>query len=239
MSDILFMSHAGGGGLPPSLRHGLVVWYDPYRQVQTTGEAKTLTDYSGAGNHATLGATSEASTDDPAWTGNSLEFTTDDFVVSDVIPGLNMGGAWTLMMAKKFPTGNIDGNLLSLGNPASSAYGMQIRSGKIYRSMDWNSDPVDGIFYSASSEILAVCSDGSSITGENLTDGTTITGSNPLPDKPTRIGIGVYARLAMDVKVVRTSVYGFLAWNRCLSQAERHQAGAYLKRILNGRGVTI
>ncbi len=87
-SDLLMMS-AGGGGLPPSLRRGLVAWYDPWRQVNTTGEAQTLTDYSGHGNHGTLGATDSASTDDPAWTGNSLQFDGVDDIVN--INGVHTG----------------------------------------------------------------------------------------------------------------------------------------------------
>ena len=44
------------------------------------GAGQVLTDYSGNGNHGTLGANSGSSTDDPTWTPQGLSFDGGDFV---------------------------------------------------------------------------------------------------------------------------------------------------------------
>src|SRR5919106_151326 len=66
---------AKGAGLPIIVQDGLVAeWrFDD-------GSGQVLTDYSGNGNHGTLGANSGSSTDDPTWTAQGLSFDGGDFV---------------------------------------------------------------------------------------------------------------------------------------------------------------
>lgn len=79
MSDLLLMR---GGGLRSLLSTpGLVACYLPYLQVAQSLTGQTLLDYSPAGNHAQLGSTTGADTNDPSWGTNALTFGGDDYCV--------------------------------------------------------------------------------------------------------------------------------------------------------------
>jgi hypothetical protein len=62
-------------------RDGLVALY-----LFNEGAGQVLTDYSGNGNHGTLGSTTGDDTNDPTWTREGLAFETDDYVV---LPDVN------------------------------------------------------------------------------------------------------------------------------------------------------
>lgn len=55
------------------------------------GSGQVLTDYSGNGYHGTLGSTAGDDTNDPAWTGQGLAFTADDYVGCGTAAGLDVG----------------------------------------------------------------------------------------------------------------------------------------------------
>lgn len=79
MSDLLLMR---GSPLRSILSTpGLVACYLPYLQVAQSATGQSLIDYSPAANHAQLGSTTGADTNDPAWGTNALVFDgTDDYV---------------------------------------------------------------------------------------------------------------------------------------------------------------
>ena len=61
---------------------GLVACYYPGLQVDQSLTGQTLLDYSPAGNHAQLGSTAGADTNDPSWGTNALTFGGDDYCVT-------------------------------------------------------------------------------------------------------------------------------------------------------------
>src|ERR687897_3703927 len=65
---------AKGAGLPIIVQDGLVAeWrFDD-------GSGQVLTDYSGNGNHGTLGANSSVGADDPTWIPEGLSFASGGF----------------------------------------------------------------------------------------------------------------------------------------------------------------
>ena len=82
-NDLIIILNRGGGGLN-SLQKipGLVAAYFPLFQVQQGTTGQTLVDYSGKGNNALLGSTSDADTNDPTWGGSYLTFNGIDQYIS-------------------------------------------------------------------------------------------------------------------------------------------------------------
>lgn len=79
MSDLLLMR---GSPLRQLLStSGLVACYLPYLQVAQGLTGQTLIDYSPQGNHAQIGSTAGADTNDPSWGTNALTFGGDDYCV--------------------------------------------------------------------------------------------------------------------------------------------------------------
>ena len=62
------------------VRAGLVAWYK-----FNEGQGQRLVDWSGYGNHGTLGSSDGADTNDPAWTNRGLVFGADDYAVTPLL----------------------------------------------------------------------------------------------------------------------------------------------------------
>ena len=82
-NDLIIILNRGGGGLN-SLQKipGLIAAYFPLFQVQQGTTGQTLVDYSGKGNNALLGSTSDADTNDPTWGDSYLTFNGIDQYIS-------------------------------------------------------------------------------------------------------------------------------------------------------------
>ncbi len=79
MSDLLLMASSPFRQILST--PGLVACYLPYLQVAQSATGQSLIDYSPAGNHAQLGSTAGADTNDPSWGTNALTFGGDDYCV--------------------------------------------------------------------------------------------------------------------------------------------------------------
>jgi len=250
MSDLLLMSSAGGGGLPPSLRRGLVAWYDPWRQVNTTGEAQTLTDYSGLGNHGTLGATTSASTDDPAWTGNSLKFDGVDDVVPIVwnpMPWNTQNGNSVMVVFKTAPDETGYYAVLGSANRRAAltySYDNQdIRVGYSIPGMGEFALSMGGAFndqilcVGAKQDVLSATVEVSLyLAGVKSAFRSIAGGWTDNNYKFTHIGYGIYS---ISLTRAKGDIYLVLSWDRPLTDGEFAQAYAWAKRTLAPRGVTI
>ncbi|NMC35029.1 MAG: hypothetical protein GYA36_21620 [Veillonellaceae bacterium] len=64
---------------------------------------QTSLDYSGNGNHLTLGATTNASTDDPAFTGTAWSFDGGDYMFKETPAGLSGCTGMTMIHVVSFP----------------------------------------------------------------------------------------------------------------------------------------
>ena len=79
--------------------------YDPYKQIQagaTSGQQ--LLDYSGNGNHATLGATSSVEASDPTFTTTSLSFDADAIVTLPSFADIDLTKKFTIATAFRVGT---------------------------------------------------------------------------------------------------------------------------------------
>jgi len=83
MSDLLLMASSPLRQLLST--PGLVACYLPYLQIAQSATGQSLIDYSGKGNHAQLGSTAGADTNDPSWGTNALTFGGDDYCVMPTI----------------------------------------------------------------------------------------------------------------------------------------------------------
>jgi len=92
--------------------NGLVALYDPYRDAygltpEQRALLQTAKDYSGNGNHLTLGADTNASTDDPAYTGTAWSFDGGDFLLGPTTAmWSNTAGMTVLCIANPTRTSN-------------------------------------------------------------------------------------------------------------------------------------
>lgn len=240
MSDLLLMSSAGGGGLPPNLRKGLVAWYDPWRQVQRAETGQTLIDYSGHGNSGTLGATDAVSTDDPAWTGNSLKFITDDYCLSPVLP-FNLSSEFTVYFVSLAGNGGVS---VCLANSGDGGYYVSARQyvnactftvTNSWASKSFNI-PVKGSGYT---NVIKLAQSSNALHGAVLNVGAYITGDKCTGNLPAHLSIGALARHVVDNFVPSLSFYFCMVYGRYLSPAEDAQMLPYIRRLMASRGVTI
>jgi hypothetical protein len=97
---------------------GLQVYY-----LFSEGSGQTLNDFSGLGNHGTLGSTAGADTNDPTWATAGLSFSTDDYVMSANHVSTRPD-AWTVCAALQFTAAVDDQPLIGWGPISNSRPGI-------------------------------------------------------------------------------------------------------------------
>lgn len=229
-------------GIP---RNGLVGWWK-----FNDGSGQTLKDYSGKGNHGTLGADSGASTDDPTWTSQGLSFDGGDYVKgsTDIIPVTYLvavkitanGSAADGLLCYCKETLQYYGNFIADTRAVSMKTMLQvgIGGGDYYRmSANASNIALDQVaLFSATINPTTGLGDmyknGTKIASTVYTTGSWIsTGSNG------KFSLGAISTGTSGF--LTGSIYYALAYNRALTAFEHKQVYKIIKRELSARGVTL
>jgi len=236
-------------GLP---RNGLVALYDPYRDAYGLDEAgraalQTATDYSGRGNHATYGATTGASTDDPTNTGTAWSFDGGDFLTRTAIPASTMPFP-SLAIVFKTPASWANGALFSTQGLNGSGFGIRGNgNGKLLLNVKpsagnsyyfimnsvsantWHSV----VFAHGPAPMLAL--DGVVKSSYTVAEGSPLVAISE--HSSLEIGKG---QVGMASVTYCTSEIGLVAlYGRTLILAEITRSYLYLKGLMASRGVTL
>ncbi len=239
----------GSSGLP---RNGLVALYDPYRDaygLDATGRAalQTGVDYSGRGNTLTYGATTGASTDDPANTGTAWSLDGGDFLQAAHSATLDLGGLSCAVVFKRNATGVWE-TLFSKGNIGSGAgTALYFRNSSPYlRILFWTGGSTNYTLDHTSEVAKDVyhCVTLSMFTGAQAMyiDGVQVaTGTTPWTESAVKntsvLNIGYESSTGG-----RYFFNGFIPsvniWNRPLSAPEHARIARTLKGMMQQRGLT-
>lgn len=231
------------GGSPPSwMKNALVAYYDPYRQYVTTGASQTLLDYSGRGNHGTLGASTSAGADDPSFTGTALSFDgVDDFVGLPTITAPSDAGVTAIAVVKKTNT---------------AANQTIATSGGYYRWYFANDNTTIQFRYRLTDTSYATASLGLLGTrtqdwnvlmwAANSTTDILVSGINGTYASISHAG-GIYSNNTVTPVIAYDSSFGYLTgklaffgfWKTLFSAGTYARAYTYLKSLMASRGVTV
>jgi hypothetical protein len=212
---------------------------------------QTGTDYSGNGNHLTLGATTNASTDDPAYTGTAWSFDGGDYLKAADSATLDVGQFSVIGVAKIAPSANVS----ALWDKSLST-GTTVGCGAIFRT----SDPYfvlytyDTSLHRTGGTVANVRDDAWHTIG-----GTMRSGAQAIYVDGVKVASDtlVYAEDSVQnsypiVVFAQNSGYGptpgtfstgslaFLAiWNRALASSEYLRAYQNIKGLMAQRGITL
>lgn len=245
MSDLLLMS-------PPGLpRNGLVALWDPYRDAYGLDAAaraalQTGVDYSGNGNTLTYGASTGASTDDPAFTGTAWSFDGGDYLGLGSVSAIqSLTTNFTVMSVS---TANSAGDVVMFCSGRGSVSGFSVRmrpsasgghvfaKSKVVNCIS-NITPVNG----ANEHVVwTVGSDNKArlYVGGVLKYTDTNTEACLATAFPAFIGANADSVGTLAFSVA-TNCYMTAIWSRALTDSEVARAYSYIKSLMAGRGVTV
>lgn len=216
-------------------RGSLAPWHPGYTQ-------SLYNQYGSIGNGA-LGSTTEADTNDPVFTGQSLLFATDDYVRLPY--SIDANGDFTVFVVVKR-----DGNpaaeegFWSLGNSAADtpaiAVSMHVtRAIGVFVRNDAGDSALDSLAF-AGTGYFCICfkKQGASFTLKLLPANTTLTVNGSGNFTINRCGLGALLRVAV-ANYLNGEIAACLEYNRALSDEEDTRVYKYLKAILADRGITI
>jgi hypothetical protein len=203
---------------------------------------QTATDYSGRGNSLTLGATTGASTDDPAYTGVGLLFAVD-FAKSGNLTGVTMAGDWSLPIVLK-PSGTT-GAIVSLADATAADQYQAIEFNgstkvRIHTKNGATDTTSDDLTVSNSTvQMLSLVSSGNTITLKLMNTGASVSATNAAPTGTPRLVVGglgtsTIGTLADGLNVNLLALYG-----RALSVSEETRIYRHVKSLFAGRGVAV
>jgi hypothetical protein len=224
---------AKGAGLPIIVQDGLVAeWrFDD-------GSGQVLTDYSGNGNHGTLGANSGSSTDDPTWTAQGLSFDGGDFV--SFADNLGISGTQARTVIFVADTASLNRFAVEWIGDGGAGRRWTFRdqgSGDELRLEISGAGYTSALAPTGALRFMACTQSGANInTGVIYLDGVAeaIT-TSALINTIGNFSIGTLIGVSYHTATV---AYG-LVYNRALSAAEIAQNRQALKTILAARGVTL
>jgi len=211
------------------------------------GTLQTSLDYSGNGNHLTLGATTSASTDDPAFTGTAWSFDGGDFLTRTAIPASTMPFP-SLAIVFKTPASWANGALFSTQGLNGSGFGIRGNgNGKLLLNVKpsagnsyyfimnsvsantWHSV----VFAHGPAPMLAL--DGVVKSSYTVAEGSPLVAISE--HSSLEIGKG---QVGMASVTYCTSEIGLVAlYGRTLILAEITRSYLYLKGLMASRGVTL
>lgn len=247
MSDLLLMAKSPLASILST--SGLVACYLPYLQIAQGATGQSLIDYSPAGNHAQLGSTTGADTNDPTWGSNALVFDGDDYCVlpSTLFDSFPDGTEATLIAVFKtsddITTQQEIFDLGDLSSPASfNGYRILIANSKISAQYGGDTERKTCVSSNLLSTQTVHCVSATYTPTciRILLDGTL--SSQEIVDnslnKPTFGAIGAEFPSKSFLKD-GGEIYGALAINRAVSVFEQHLLLNTLKTLLAGQGVTL
>ncbi len=203
---------------------------------------QTGTDYSGNGNHLTLGANTNASTDDPAYTGVSMLHAAD-YLLSGNLAGITMAGDWTLPLICK-PSGTAN-TLVSLASAAAADQYQAIEyngSTKV-RIKTVNGSTVttsDDLTVSATAvQMLLLTSFGGTLTLKRMDTGTSVTAANASPTGTPRLCVGALGTSTVTSSADALEWHLLPIYGRALTAGEAARTYTYAKSLMAQRGVTV
>lgn len=228
---------------------GLVAWYDPGRQILEGTTGQQLLDYSGNGNHAQLGSTAGADTNDPSW-NNGLSFGGDDYcVLTD--NAMTKPDNFTIITVVKLNNTTFASRPCfgwSTSSDYVPAFYLNTATGKTKFMGNTTNTSVIEYPLQASDLIHRVISFGvkgkeigSLTTAELWTNGLKQTPTNiidtgtQLNKNTVRIGYG-YSGTLMQAMQTQSMT---LLYDRVLLPSEQIYTYNYLKKLMSQRGITI
>lgn len=215
-----------------------------YPYAPPSGLPQSLTDYSGHGNTFQLGSAAGSDTNDPAWSGNGLAFSTDDYAKSSspAFDDMQAFTCITVLNSASYTTWkeifwknerkleiNTTGNMQFVQKIGTIYFGATT-----YNSMVANKPTIVGMSYNAITSItppkIYIDNVKQMITTVNAVPGQIVS------DKDTDLFIG---NLATAGQGVNGTIYLQAWYNRVLPDAEYMQAYNGLRRLMSARGVVI
>lgn len=218
----------------------------PAYQVTTTLQTAEsgLIDLTGNGYHLQRGATTGAEASDPTVLGPGLSFDGGDGAFTADI-GINKNNPFTILFPCK-PSGS-SGTLIALTDSATASTKFQrlmfsagnaVKAGSAAGGAESLSDAltVDGTAY----QVLALTSDGTTLTAKRMDTGASVTVADTNPDGNARLGIGCTAGSTPMANLASALIaLEPVAHNRLLSNAEIQRAYRAVKSVWAGYGVTV
>jgi len=213
------------------------------------GTLQTLTDYSGHSNTGTLGASTDVGADDPSFTGTSLLFGGDDYVVTTVTPAkLDANLPMTMLAVFKVPafTGATQ-RVVSFSNVSGLAPAYNGRA-LLFKSSD--NLKLSAHSY-ASSDIFSsqTVTAGDIIVGAMRYDGSkqSVFVNGVKYDEKDAPSVTLHAdsnlRLGRSQDLsgffTNSDIHLCAVWQQSLSEPEMMRVYLYLKSLMAGRGVTV
>jgi hypothetical protein len=216
-----------------------------YVATSTLQSESGLLDISGNGYHLSRGSNSSAAdSNDPTVLGPGLSATTDDGANTAAL-SLDKASAFTVLWIGK-PSGST-GTLFSLTDSATASTKYQrvaysesgaVKIGSAAGGAESLSDAltVDATAY----QVLALTSDGTTLTLKRMDTGTSVTVADTNPDGNARFALFSTAGSTLCANPCDAAIaLGDLPYNRALSSAELTRAYRYLKSQWASRGIVV
>lgn len=240
--SILLLNPKKKTGLP---KNGLVALYDAGRQILEGTTGQQLIDYSGRGNHAQLGSTSGADTNDPSWSGAGLAFGADDYCNSSITKNtFNWNSGHTVISVCKNPSSNgylkflwYVGNHVSL-SPNYHSFAIYFKNADVkYYSYDGTVMDMTSLKTGTYSCYGGIYSPGKMLiwNGTQKVQRKFTVNTNISESANLKLG----ASQSNSNCLTDGDFYYFVVYNRALSDAEYLRAYNYLKKLMANRGITI
>jgi len=234
----------------PQLNLGSTLWpYSPPSGAPST--IQTATDYSGNGNHLTLGADTNASTDDPAFTGTAWSFDGGDYLLGPTTAmwsntaGMSVVAVWGVpsnataaAMCNQYASatnkrqwffcGNDAWNLSVQQNPASADSNM---------TASLSSSPTAGQTHFLAGRWLPSVRT-QIISGNFAAQAVATTPAASMTDCSVALEIGRYNQ-GVSFAPAGSACHLLAIYNRYLVDSEISRAYVYLKSLMARRGVTL
>ena len=203
------------------------------------GTVQTSLDYSGNGNHLTLGATTGASTDDPAFTGTAWSFDGGDFLISPLVKST----AFTWLVAHK-PASDCPDicHVIATQSGFSGGYGFVLGA--------WGGKSAVRAYLSTADRTTGALSFNKGVAwvagmrfGPNidLMVGGVTAETAVVSNNGTTAAWGMKIGAATDATSYpyKGDIYFIAMWSRCLTNAEWMRSYLYVKSLEARRGVTL
>lgn len=236
MSDLLLMR---GSPLRQILSTpGLVACYLPYLQVAQSLTGQTLLDYSPAGNHAQLGSTAGADTNDPSWGTNALTFGGDDYVL---MPSLGFGDITA------FTAFRVDADVAQVAPTIWGRNNMKLYAEKGSTNLILlfvNTDVVNKLIIATGvlpkdTWVLSVVSLSTAGVGYVSVSPVVSPSATGFALHPSNSGSGTRIGLDLASRYFEGDVVSHVVFNRVLSVGEVSRNWYALKTLLAGQGVSV
>jgi hypothetical protein len=213
-----------------------------YHYIPPAGLPQQLTDYSGHGNHAQLGSTASADTNDPVLTGTGVKHTTNQYCLSNTV-------AMNLQSFTEAITGKFDGTSGVIWSLADSTVTTKYQAVKqvsagnvaiISRNGEIEMQSANLAVSATDNITLHFSASGGVLTLINLSTGQNVTLVDTAPiASAARIGVGCVASSTVAQVISSMTWYNQAPYSRPLVSSESIRAYRYIKNIEASRGVTV